>query len=245
MAQENNHWQSISFLLIGIIIGYLFAGMVGFGGGNGGGDKADRGGSSNNNAVIASANAAFINYASEVGLKEKQFESCLNSGKYDEGVQADFDLAVDVFDGDLGTPSFLVDDEILKGSYPYNSYKQIIDTKLAEGVVSSTEGALSLEGEPVFGDPEAPITIVEFSDYQCPVCTRFHNGAFKDIVRDYVDTGKVKIVYRDLPLDSLHPNARLASSAAQCAFEQGNDKFEEYHNMLFQTQSTWSLLPKE
>ena len=60
-------------------------------------------------------------------------------------------------------------------------------------------------------------------------------------MENYVDTGKVKFVYRDLPLDSLHPNARPASIASECADEQG--KFWDYHDILFDKQSEWSRLP--
>ena len=101
---------------------------------------------------------------------------------------------------------------------------------------------VSLDDDPVKGNPNAPITVVEFSDFQCPFCSRFYQQTLGEIQRDYIDTGKIKFVYRDLPLDNLHPNARAASIAAECADEQG--KFWEYHNMLFEKQSEWNRLPK-
>jgi len=100
---------------------------------------------------------------------------------------------------------------------------------------------VSLDDDPFKGNEDAPVTIVEFSDFQCPFCSRFYEQTLPAIMENYVDTGKVKFVYRDLPLDSLHPNARPAHIAAECADEQG--KFWGYHDILFDKQSEWSRLP--
>jgi protein-disulfide isomerase len=100
---------------------------------------------------------------------------------------------------------------------------------------------ISLDDDPVKGNPNAPLTIVEFSDFQCPFCSRFYEQTLSQIEENYIDTGKVKFVYRDLPLDNLHPNARPAHIAAECADEQG--KFWEYHDVLFEKQSEWNRLP--
>ena len=100
---------------------------------------------------------------------------------------------------------------------------------------------VSLDDDPVKGDPNAPVTVIEFSDFQCPFCSRFYQQTLSQIEKDYIDTGKVKFVYRDLPLDSIHPNARPAHIAAECADEQG--KFWDYHDVLFDKQSEWSRLP--
>jgi len=97
-----------------------------------------------------------------------------------------------------------------------------------------------LDDDPVKGDPNAPITIVEFSDFQCPFCSRFVVQTLGELEENYIDTGKVKLVYRDLPLGSLHPNARTAHIAAECADEQG--EFWEYHDILFENQAQWSRL---
>ena len=99
---------------------------------------------------------------------------------------------------------------------------------------------VSLDDDPVKGNPNAPVTVVEFSDFQCPFCSRFFQQTLPLIEENYIDTGKIKFVYKDLPLDSLHPNARAAHIAAECADEQG--KFWEYHDVLFEKQSQWSSL---
>src|SRR3989344_3136314 len=62
-----------------------------------------------------------------------------------------------------------------------------------------TKGVASVDDDPVLGDKNAPVTIVEFSDYECPFCKRHFDDTFPQLVKNYVDTGKVKIVYRDFP----------------------------------------------
>lgn len=84
---------------------------------------------------------------------------------------------------------------------------------------------------PSLGDPNAPITLVEFTDYQCPFCRSFYINTLSEIKKQYIDTGKVRLVLRDLPL-GFHANARPAAKAAYCAGEQG--KFWEMHNALFE-----------
>ncbi len=98
--------------------------------------------------------------------------------------------------------------------------------------------SVSLDDDPVKGNPDAPVTIIEFSDFQCPFCKQFFDGTLSLIQRDYIDTGKVKFVYRDFPIESTHPNAPAAHLAAECADEQG--KFWELHDILFEKQDQWA-----
>ena len=98
---------------------------------------------------------------------------------------------------------------------------------------------LSIGDDPVKGDPEATVTVIEFSDFQCPFCARFTSQTLPQIMEDYVDTGKIKIVFKDLPL-RIHSNARAAHIAAECADEHG--KFWEYHDFLFLQQNHWQGL---
>ena len=79
------------------------------------------------------------------------------------------------------------------------------------------------------GRVDAPVTLVEYTDYQCPFCQRFHNDAFAQIKANYVDTGKVRYVSRDYPLP-FHENAKRAAIAARCAGEQG--KFWELRHQM-------------
>lgn len=95
----------------------------------------------------------------------------------------------------------------------------------------------SIVGSPVKGNSSAPVTLVEFSDFQCPFCGRFFSEIMPQIQKAYIDTGKVKFVYKQYPIDSVHPNAKAASNAVECANEQG--KFWQYHDILFGNQSSW------
>jgi protein-disulfide isomerase len=79
---------------------------------------------------------------------------------------------------------------------------------------------LSLEGVPMLGSKNAPVTMVEYTDYECPFCQRFHVTVFGELKKNYIDTGKVRFYSRDMPLD-FHANAMRAALAARCANEQG------------------------
>ena len=88
------------------------------------------------------------------------------------------------------------------------------------------------------GDPAAPITIVEFADYQCPGCGAFALSVKPQIDLMYVQTGKAKFVYYDFPLISIHGHSFLAARAGRCAADQ--DKFWEYQDQLFRNQANWA-----
>jgi len=79
------------------------------------------------------------------------------------------------------------------------------------------------------GDTKAPLVMVEYTDLQCPFCQQFHNTAFAQIKANYIDTGKVRFVSRDFPLD-FHENARRAATAGRCAAEQG--KYWEMRHVM-------------
>jgi protein-disulfide isomerase len=83
----------------------------------------------------------------------------------------------------------------------------------------------------VKGDDDAPVTIVEYSDFQCPYCQRFYSQTLSSIEENYISTGKVRFVYRHFPL-SFHQNAQIAAEAAECAGDQ--DMFWEMHDMIFE-----------
>lgn len=102
---------------------------------------------------------------------------------------------------------------------------------------TKAENVSSTEPDPYKGRVDAPITIVEYSDFQCPFCQRFWQETLPEIQSEYIDKGLVKFVYRDFPISSIHPYAQRAAEAAQCAFEQG--KFWEYHDRLFANFRSW------
>ena len=87
----------------------------------------------------------------------------------------------------------------------------------------------------VLGKSDAPLTMVEFTDYQCPFCGRFEATTYPEIKKNYIDTGKLRLIVRDLPLEGLHPHAMKAAQAVHCAADQG--KFWEMHDLLFKNQN--------
>ncbi len=96
----------------------------------------------------------------------------------------------------------------------------------------------SADNDAVEGNKNAPVTIIEFSDYQCPFCRKFFTETLPSIRKDYVEKGKVKIVFRDFPLSSLHPMAEKSAEAAECVREKGGDKaYFKFHDKMFQEQN--------
>jgi len=88
-----------------------------------------------------------------------------------------------------------------------------------------------MDDDDVKGNKDATVTIVEFSDFECPFCARFYRDTYGQIVTKYIDTGKVNLVFRDFPL-SFHKQAQKAAESAECAGEQG--KYYEMHDVLFE-----------
>lgn len=110
----------------------------------------------------------------------------------------------------------------------------IRDLNFGSNATSSTSGSGSIKIE---GKENAPVTIVEYSDFQCPLCKKFYDETYPVLQKNYVATGKAKIIFKHFPL-SIHPQSPDASVTAECALEQ--NKFWEMHDLLFQTQSSWS-----
>ncbi len=94
---------------------------------------------------------------------------------------------------------------------------------------------------PTLGAKDAKVTVIDFSDPQCPFCERFENNTYPQLFDTYIKTNKIKFAYRHYPLNSIHPNAQKASEALECANEQ--NKFWEYQKLIFKNQSTWSSQP--
>lgn len=92
---------------------------------------------------------------------------------------------------------------------------------------------VSLSDAPVLGDKNAKVALVEFSDYECPFCKRYYDETYSQLKKDYIDTGKIKLVFRNLPLN-FHQNAHKEAQAALCARDQGGDAvYYKYHDEMF------------
>lgn len=92
-----------------------------------------------------------------------------------------------------------------------------------------TKSRLIQNGSPIMGDPSAPITILEWGDYQCTFCYKFHQNTLDVIKQDFIETGKVKLVFKDFPLNG--PDSVLAAEAAYCAQDQ--EKYWQYHDEIY------------
>lgn len=110
-----------------------------------------------------------------------------------------------------------------------------------------TSAKISVDDDPVLGDKDAPVTLVEFSDYECPFCKRHFDQVYPSLKKDYIDTGKVKMVFRDYPLPFHDPMATFEANAANCAREQAGDSaYFNLHDAIFtKTKSNGNGLTKE
>lgn len=103
--------------------------------------------------------------------------------------------------------------------------RQLLEQQQAKADASDKEepparAELSVQGAPMLGDKDAPLTMVEFTDFQCPFCKKFNTETFAELKKNYIDTGKMRFYSRDLPLD-FHPDAIRAAEAGRCAAKQG------------------------
>ena len=166
-------------------------------------------------------------WARDIKLNGEQFDTCYDSNKYADEILKDID------DGALagvnGTPAFFINGVAHSGAQPFSYFKDAIDAAL-KGQANKSANTPKIDDDPVLGNANAPVTIIEFSDYQCPFCFSFWKQTLPQIKKDYIDTGKVKFVYRDFPLN-IHAMAEPSARAANCAGEQG--KYWEYHDKIF------------
>ena len=110
---------------------------------------------------------------------------------------------------------------------------------VATGTHKGIPVGFTAEGFPFRGQPDAPVTIREYSDFECPFCVRHFVQTEPALMDAYLSSGQVRVIFRDFPIESLHPNAPAAHVASLCVAEQGAEKYWEMHDKIFQTQSEW------
>ncbi|MBQ1267325.1 MAG: thioredoxin domain-containing protein [Proteobacteria bacterium] len=200
----------------------------------------------------------FKKWAGEIGLDAAAFEAAMNSDEVAKYVEKGMKGAGEF--GVTGTPAFIINGVKLSGAQPIDKFKAEIDNQIkrADDVAKAknlsgkalydelvktapkppappkpdtSRKMVDLTNAPVLaGDPNAPVTIVEFTDFECPFCSRANDTVHQLIEKN---PGKAKLVYRAYPL-SFHKNAQLAHQAAEAAKKQG--KFVEYYDILFKNQ---------
>jgi protein-disulfide isomerase len=172
--------------------------------------------------------------AGSLDLDGEQFSTCLAEGKYTDRVNSD--LQEGIAEGVTGTPAFRINGSALSGAQPFAAFQQQIEFYLAGGEPPSLE--VDADSFRSIGSADAPVVITEFSDYQCPACSAVAREVIPELIEQYVETGRVRFVYREYPLTSIHPTADKASEAAVCAGQQ--DMFWAMNEQLFATSSEWS-----
>jgi len=96
---------------------------------------------------------------------------------------------------------------------------------------------IRIADSPALGDPQAPVTIVEYSDFECPVCRSLHDN-LRGILPNYA--GKVRVIFKDFPLEQLHPWARTAAIAGRCAYQQKPEAFWKVYDLIYDNQENIS-----
>lgn len=191
--------------------------------------------------------------ARSLGLDGEAFDLCFDEQAPLELIREDFNEGR-VY-GARGTPTFVLNGRVIGGLLPTEQFLTIVDALVAEAetgelpdtVATSAPSPtpdLDFESETTAmrGDPDAPITIYEFSDYQCPFCLRHFEQTMPKLIEQYIDTGKVRYIFKDFPITSIHPQAPKAAEAAECAGEQ--DRYWDMHDRLFQgQQGDWNQNP--
>lgn len=187
-------------------------------------------------------------------LDTKKLLACMNSGEKKAIVEADTAEGGNL--GITGTPGFIINGRLLGGAFPYEAFKEVIDKELEgkgsdkasdysqnlqdankSGAFDPKPRSVEIGNANIRGNAGAVVKIIEYSDFQCPFCSRVH-PTVKKILSEYGD--KVVLVYKHFPLVSIHPRAQISAEAAECAKDQG--KFWEFHDQLFEHQTDWSSL---
>jgi protein-disulfide isomerase len=102
----------------------------------------------------------------------------------------------------------------------------------------STASNISIADQPMIGNESAEVTLVEFGDFQCPACSSFESGTYQKLKSEYIDTGKVNFVWKDFPLESLHPWARTGAETMECVYRENETAFWNVKSTLFEQQGT-------
>ncbi len=134
----------------------------------------------------------------------------------------------------LGAPgAIIVGALIVAVAIIYVNYDRAVDPADQDAQIQDQVAEATIDDDTIWGDKNAPVTIIEFSDYQCPFCRIFWRDTLPSIEKEYIDTGKVRFIYRDYPLPS-HSMAVPFAEATECADDQGS--FWEMHDMIFEEQ---------
>lgn len=201
--------------------------------------------------IVAGGNApakevTLMEMVKDLGIKEKDFSKCTEKSDTVAKVNEDIAGVTSVASQPgFGTPYNLVIDTKtgatipVVGAQPFTNMKKVIDLILSDDPtvtdlsVDISIPEVTVEGDHINGKSDARIQVVEYSDFECPFCGRFHE-TMNQVMAEYGESGDVNWIYRHFPLEQIHPNAFSLAVASECVSELGgNDKFWEFSNMIF------------
>ncbi|MFA4936948.1 MAG: thioredoxin domain-containing protein [Patescibacteria group bacterium] len=184
--------------------------------------------------LLSGQNSLFSFFGNGSGdkiAKPTAFTTCLDSGEFATKVQTDLQEGGSLGVG--GTPSSFVNGVIVEGAVPYDNFKQVIEQSLKGEI---PEGAAKVDislkdNDYILGDSNAQVTVVEYSDLECPYCKRFHPTR-QQIMAEF--PGQVRWVFRHFPLN-FHANAQKEAEAAECAGKLGGaEKYWQFVDKIFE-----------
>jgi protein-disulfide isomerase len=179
------------------------------------------------------------------------FTECFENRETEDEVTADISDGTD--SGITGTPGFIIGNlgdngevtgVLVSGAQPYNVFESVINAfKAGEGdTLDATlypAATTNIDDDPMLGESDASIVIVEFTDFECPFCQRGHEETYPEIITNYVETGDASYVVRDFPLSFHNPVATDAAIAANCIYEnEGAEAYYEFIDIYFKNTKT-------
>jgi protein-disulfide isomerase len=189
----------------------------------------------------------FRDQALVVGVDATKYDACVSAAETKAAIQADIEAGAKM--GVSGTPAFFINDWFLSGAYPIEEFKATIEkakagqhppptpTPLPAGVsewdADPARPGRTYDGSPTHGNSDAPIILLAFEDFKCAECAKHATEVETALVTKYVDSGQVRLMWKNLATD-----APKAAIAALCAADQG--KFPEFRSALFQKPDSWT-----
>lgn len=238
---DTHNTKGLSLPVSVVIAGVLIAGAVLWNGQNPGPSGSPQGGESFGDA------ASIDKLNAQLGLDAKKIAADVkaNDAAYQAAIQADQEEGQK--QGIKATPSFIIGTQLLEGAYPYAAFEAALNAPDKAGTVAGVDGTkVNTEGDPYLGRAGAPVTILFWSDFQCPYCKAFETGgvaglenitpAFPDIIKNYVNTGKAKVVFMDFPLSNLHPYALTMALYGRAVWKLYPDQYYAWREAVYQAQ---------
>jgi len=234
-----NYLQTGLLVIAAFVIGYLFSEVRYLKSGN-----APKPAAQAENVGVNEPTAPTVTLASiieEVGANADNVQTCMDNGEFAAEVKDEATAGQKA--GVNGTPGNFImignQGEAIAGALPFEQLKPIIDQYVAEGSTDNTSDLSVVpavtDDDHIRGNKDAKITIIEYSDFACPFCSRFH-GTMLQILEEY--NGQVRWVYRDFPLPQLHPNAQKVAEAAECiAAQNGEETFWNFADAYYSAKS--------